>query len=115
MSQPGTAPLRRVPLDLPDDQRRLLRGVFGDALADLAEPGRIREPDTALTRATTYGRLIDALDRGEIGVPDEAARAAVEEIADEERAENDRTAVVADDALGGLLARLGDTGEEVIA
>lgn len=115
MSQSGTAPLRRVPLDLPDYQRRLLRGVFGDALADLAEPGRIREPGKALTRATTYGRLIDALDRGEIAVPDEAVRAAVEEIADEGCAENYWTAVVTDDALGGLLARLGDAGAEVIA
>jgi hypothetical protein len=112
MSHSGTAPLRRVPLDLPDDHRRLLRGVFGDALADLAGPGRIREQ--TLTRATTYGRLIDALDRGEIAVPDEAARAAVEEIADEDRTANDRVAVAAA-ALGGLLARLGDVGAEVAA
>lgn len=109
MNQTGAAPTRRVPLDLPDDHRRLLRGALGDALADLAVPGRIREPEKVLTRATTYGRLLDALDRGEIAVPDEAARAAVEEIADV------GCAATEDDALGGLLARLGDDGAEARA
>lgn len=101
---------RRVSLDdIPHYQRRLLRDIFAaglNAATEGVEKGS-PDPDRSRQRVAVYGRLVEALNRGEIVVPDEAARAAVEEVAEATDRENEYAAVVAEhDALGGLLARL---------
>lgn len=109
----GPAPERRVPLDLPPDHHRLLLDIFSGGLHTATEgvEAGLPDPEGSRKRAAVYGRLIEALNRGEIAVPDEAARAEVEEIAEATDRENDYAGVVAEhDALGGLLARLGGAG-----
>jgi hypothetical protein len=57
--------------------------------------------------ASAYERLLGALNRNQVSVPDEAAREAVAVIAAEADRENHYEAVVAEhDALQGLLTRL---------
>ncbi len=105
----GSAPERRVPLDLPPEHHRLLLDIFSGGLRAATEGVEKGSPDPARSRAraAVYGRLIEALNRGEIVVPDDAARAEVEEIAEATDRENDYATVVAEhDALGGFLARL---------
>jgi hypothetical protein len=104
---------RRERLDLPAEHRRLLRDIFRgglDAATESVEKGS-RDPDRSREKVAVYGRLIEALDRAEIVVPDETARSEVEEVMEAADRENNYAEVVAEhDALGGLLARLGGAG-----
>ena len=81
-----------------------LVGVRGD----LANPAGVPNPEKARDEANTYKRLLSGLIRGEITVPEEPARLAIEAIAVETDRENEYTRVVAEhDALRWLLTHLG--------
>ena len=100
-----------VALDLPAEHVTILRGVLASCLegvrGDLSASEKMRSPDRARRDAAAYERLLLALGKGEVRVPDESAREAVATIATAGDRENDYTAVVAEhDALHGLLARL---------
>lgn len=100
-----------LPLDLPAEHITILRDSLADCLegvrGDLATPEGLREPDKARWEAEAYERLLAGLERGEIVVPDEAARAAVERIARSDDKASNYTEIVANhDALHGLLALL---------
>ena len=65
----------------------------------------------ARREADAFERLLAGLDRGEIVIPDEGAREAVEAMATAADQENNYAKVVAEhEALFGLLARLSPTG-----
>jgi hypothetical protein len=107
-----TSGRRAVPLDLPAAQITILRDDLGDWLAgvraDLEVPEKLRNPDRSHREAEVYERLLQALDRGEILVPDEEARMAIEAAAkahDEEF--NFAEISAAHDAHHGLLTLLG--------
>jgi hypothetical protein len=102
---------RMAPLDLRPQHIAILRRTLSDCLegvrADLRTPERMRDPVSAAREAGAYERLLCALDRGQVSVPDEAAREAVAIIAAQWDRENNYEAVVAEhDALHGLLASL---------
>jgi hypothetical protein len=74
-------------------------------------PRLVPDPDKAHREADAFERLLAGLDRGEMVVPDEAAREAVQAMATSADQENNYTKVVAEhEALFGLLARLSPTG-----
>lgn len=102
---------RMLPLDLRPQHIAILRRSISDCLEgvrdDLRTPERMRDAVSAAKEADAYERLLRALDRGQVSVPDEAAREAVAIIAAAWDRENDYEAVVAQhDALHGLLASL---------
>jgi hypothetical protein len=102
---------RAVPIALPTAHVTILRGTFASCLEgvrlDLTTPDRMPNPDKARREADAYERLLAGLERGEVVVPDQAAREAVEVIATAADRENNYAEVVAEhDALHGLLARL---------
>lgn len=101
--------MERAALDgIPDRQRQLLRDIFDAGLSAATEAAEHSDSDGALVRAATYRRLLEAVDGGEIKVPDEQARAIVEEIAIATDEENQYSLVVAEhDALHILLGLLG--------
>ncbi|MGH2936656.1 MAG: hypothetical protein ACRDPE_00870 [Solirubrobacterales bacterium] len=76
--QNPTADPRVVPVDLPVSQTEILRSELNGWLAGIEEDleAALRPPDrkAAIEEADAFGRLLVALHRGEIGVPDEAAR-----------------------------------------
>jgi hypothetical protein len=77
---------RVVPVDLPVSQTEILRSELNGWIAGIEEDleAGLRPPDreAAIEEASAFGRLLVALHRGEIEVPDEAARAAMEEAAE---------------------------------
>jgi hypothetical protein len=110
-SQP-TGGTEAVALDLPDSQRKILRGTLTSCLEgvseDLRQPERVPDPEKAQREAGAYRRLLAALDAGEIILPDDAAREAVEEMAlAVEEDTNYREIIAEHDALFGLLDLLG--------
>jgi len=82
-SQP-TGGGKAVALNLPDSQAKILRCTLGICLdgvrGDLKAPEPMPEPERARREAEAYERLLAALDRGEITLPDDEARKAVEAI-----------------------------------
>jgi hypothetical protein len=84
--QNPTADPRVVPVDLPVSQTEILRDELNGWLAGIEEDQEagLRPPDreAAVEEASAFGRLLVALHRGEIEVPDEAARAALEQAAE---------------------------------
>lgn len=108
---------RVVPLDLSIERRLILRHLIevwraGDR-EDLAEkPDKRLDPDRQ-RRVAAYERLIKALTRGEIQLPDETARTALQEAVDgfEEAEEWEETKAI-HDAQEMLLAVLGSSAEE---
>jgi hypothetical protein len=106
---------RVVPLDLSIERRLILRHRIeiwraGDR-EDLAEsPDERWDPDR-LRRIAVYERLIEALTRGKIELPDEEARAVLQEAADgfDEAEEWEETRAV-HDAQRALLVLLGSDG-----
>lgn len=101
-----------VALDLPDSQRKILRGTLTSCLEgvseDLGHPDRLPDPDRAQREADAYKRLISALDVGTISLPDEQARAAIEAMVLSIEQDPDYARVIAEhDALFGLLSLLG--------
>lgn len=101
---------RALPLDLPPEQITILRDSLADCLegvrGDLETPEEMRDPDKARREADSYERLLAGLARGEVLVPDEAARAAVEKIAAaDDKASNYAEIVANHDALPRLRLR----------
>jgi hypothetical protein len=101
-----------VPLDLPAEQIAILRGDLSDWLGgvrlDLETPEKLQEPDRSRREAEVYERLLAGLDRGEILVPDEEARAAIEAAAKANDEEFNYVELSAThDAHHGLLTLLG--------
>jgi hypothetical protein len=103
---------RVVPLDLSIERRLILRNEIevwraGDR-EDLETPEKLADPDRTRRRVATYERLIEALSRGKIELPDEEARAALQGAADgfDEAEEWEETRAI-HDAQRALLAVLG--------
>jgi hypothetical protein len=73
---------RVVPINLPAEQTAILRsdllGGAAGALEDLRRPERLADPAALAREGAIFVRLLDALDQGEIGLPDEEARARIE-------------------------------------
>jgi hypothetical protein len=100
-----------VPLDLPDPQVKILRGTLTSCLegvsGDLKTPDRVPDPEKARREADAYQRLLAALDQGQIIVPDDAAREAVEAMVLSVEEDTDYAEIIAEhDALFGLLSLL---------
>ena len=74
-----------VRLGLATEQTVILRSdLFGGltgALLDLRRPERLDDPAATAGEGAVYARLLEALDQGEVALPDEEARAEVEKIA----------------------------------
>lgn len=101
-----------VALDLPDSQRKILRGTLTMWLdgvrEDLETPNEVQHPDQAWQEAQAFARLLDALTTGKICLPDESARATIEASAAAHDKESEYTEVAAThDALHALLGVLG--------
>ncbi len=110
---------RVVPLDLSIERRLILRNEIevwraGDR-EDLETPEKLADPDRTRRRVATYERLIEALSRGRIELPDEEARAALQGAADgfDEAEEWEETRAI-HDAQRALLAVLGGEDRETV-
>jgi hypothetical protein len=106
-----------VPIDLPAEQIAVLRRNLSDWLAgvreDLKRPDRMRNPERARCEADAFERLLAGLHRGEILVPDEDARAAIESAARGHDRESGYVEIATThDAHHGLLAALGGPSDE---
>jgi hypothetical protein len=102
---------RVVPLDLSAQHIVILRDRLTAWLTgvreDLKTPKRMEDPDRTHQEAQAYERLLVALTVGQIFIPDETARAAVEEAAEGYDKESGYAEVVANhDAFHALLALL---------
>jgi hypothetical protein len=102
---------RAVPLDLPPSQVTILRGLLADWLEDvrrdLTHPEGMKNPVAARQDADAFERLLSAMADGQVFVPDEMARAAVEAAATAYDEASDFAEIIANhDALHGLLAVL---------
>jgi hypothetical protein len=107
-----TSGRRTVPIDLPADHMTILRDDLGNWLEgvrlDLETPEKLHEPDRSRREADVYERLLAGLDRGEILLPDEEARARIEAAAKANDEEFNYAELSAThDAHHGLLALLG--------
>ncbi|MGH2939405.1 MAG: hypothetical protein ACRDPE_14955 [Solirubrobacterales bacterium] len=75
--QNPTADPRVVPVDLPPSQTEILRSELLGWLAglelDFAHPEPLEDPEASVREADAFRRLITALDRSEIEIPDEDA------------------------------------------
>ncbi len=103
---------RTVPLRLPAEQTAILRsdllGGAAGALEDLRRPERLPDPAALAREGTIFVRLLDALDRGEIDLPDEEARARVEALGENFDRTSDHPRITAvHDAHRALLDVLG--------
>jgi hypothetical protein len=103
---------RPMPLDLAAKHIPILRSCLNDWLhgvrEDLKAPDRLQQPDKAQQEAEAFERLLVALATGQIVLPDEAARAAVEAAAaDHDEESNYREVAANHDALHALLGVLG--------
>jgi len=110
--QNPTSGRRAVPIDLPADHIAILQKDLSHWLAgireDLEKPERMSDPERARREAEAFERLLAGLDRGEILVPDEDARLAIESAArGHDRANNYIEIATAHDAYHGLLTLLG--------
>ena len=102
---------RAVPLDLPPSQVEILCGLLDDwredARRDLAHSKGVNNPDLIHREAEAFERLLPGVEKGEVLVPDEVARAAVAAAAKAYDEASDYAEVVAHhDALHGLLVAL---------
>jgi hypothetical protein len=103
---------RPMPLDLAAKHKPILRSCLNDWLhgvrEDLKAPEKLQHPDEAQREAEAFERLLAALATGQIVLPDEAARAAVEAAATDHDEESNYQEVAANhDALHALLGVLG--------
>jgi hypothetical protein len=110
--QNPTADPRVVPVNLPASQTEILRSELNGWLAGIEEDleAGLRPPDreAAVDEANAFGRLLVALHRGEIEVPDQEARSALERAAEGYDAASGYGRVVAvHDAHHALLSVLG--------
>jgi 4-aminobutyrate aminotransferase-like enzyme len=102
---------RAVPLDLPPSQVKILCGLLDDwredIQRDLEHVKGVKDPDLTRSEAEAFERLAAEVAKGEILVPDETARTAVEAAAKAYDEASEYTEVIAHhDALHGLLAAL---------
>lgn len=100
-----------VPLELPGSQVKILRGTIGICLgsvrSDLKTPELMPKPERARREAEAYERLLGALDRRSITLPDAEARKAVEALIFGVEQDTDYLRLVAEhDALSCLLVLL---------
>jgi hypothetical protein len=115
--QNPTSGRRAVPIDLPADHIAILQSHLGDWVADVRDdlktPDRMLDPERARREADAFERLLAGLDRGEILVPDEDARSAIESAArGHDRDSGYVEIATAHDAYHGLLALLGGRSDE---
>lgn len=112
MSCPNPTGARgRVPLRTPERHRGFLLETFRLARAALAEslarPERLPDRPAKQREADTYERLIEAVGKCEIAIPDPDARRVVEALLDATDAGNEYGRVVAEHvALVGLLDQI---------
>jgi hypothetical protein len=110
--QNPTAGPRVVPLDLPPAQTEILRDELLGWLAglelDFAHPEPLDDPAASFREADAFRRLLTAIDRSEIELPDEEAREAIGRAAEgyDEAVGYERICAV-HDAHRALLAVLG--------
>jgi hypothetical protein len=110
--QNPTGDERAMPLDLPAEQKKILRATLMSCLegvsGDLKTPDLVPDPEKARREADAYQRLLVALDQSRIIVPDDAAREAVEAMVLSVEEDTDYAEIIAEhDALFGLLSLLG--------
>jgi hypothetical protein len=115
-SQP-TGDRASVPLELPDSQAKILRDTLGICLdgvrGDLKAPESMPNPEQAGREASAYERLLAALDRGSITIPDQEAHEAFEVIVLSFEEDHDYLRLAAEhDALSRLLDLLGGVKAE---
>lgn len=107
-----TAVARVVPLGLSIERRLILRSqieTWRDGVRDdLQDPTKLEDPDRTRRLGASYERLIEALSLGSIKLPDEEARAALQQAADgfDDAEEWEETRTI-HDAHRALLAVLG--------
>jgi hypothetical protein len=102
---------RAVRLDLPPSQIEILCGLLDDwredARRDLAHPKGVKDNGLIHQEAEAFDRLAVEVEKGEVLVPDEAARAAIEAAATAYDEASEYAEVIAHhDALHGLLVAL---------
>jgi|SRR6185312_6117287 len=110
--QNPTAGPRVVPVDLPLDQTEILReellGWLAGIEEDLAAPLKPTDRATSVEEGQAFGRLLAALNRHEIRLPDEEARSALELAAEGyDEASGYERIVAVHDAHHALLSLLG--------
>ena len=110
--QNPTADPRVVPVHLPVSQTEILRDELSGWIAgieeDLEEGLRPSDRKSVIREGKAFGRLLTALHHGEIELPDEAARSALDRAAEGYDEASDYERVVAvDDAHRALLSVLG--------
>lgn len=109
---------RSVPLILPDDQRKALRedchSTLQGVLDDLATPDRLRDPAFTASEGQVFRRLLEALDSGEIRIPDREMRERVGHLSDSfDEIENAEEVIAGHEARHALLRILdGSVGEQ---
>ncbi len=108
---------KTVPLILSDEHRDAIRedcmSGLQSVLDDLRTPDRLPDPGAAAREGEVFRRLLEALDREEIVVPDEEMRTRFERLAESyETNENVEDIVNARDALRLLLGILDGSREE---
>jgi hypothetical protein len=108
---------RAVPIIFSDHLMDLLKqevhGWLAGVEEDLETPEGLKDPEASVREAAVFRRLLEALDRGEIVLPDEEARATIEKATEgyEEAAEYTLATLRHDahlallDLLGGERAR----------
>jgi len=110
--QNPTADPRVVPIHLPRAQTEILRSELLGWLAglelDLAHPEPLDDPAASIREADAFRRLLTAIDRSEIELPDEEARTAMSLAAEgyDEASGYERVCAV-HDAHHALLSLLG--------
>jgi hypothetical protein len=106
-----TAGPRVVPIDLPPVQTEILRGELLGWLAGIEEDlesDALPDPGADAREAEAFRRLLTALDRGEIALPDEEAREAMSHAAEGyDEASGYERIVAVHDAHHALLSVLG--------
>jgi hypothetical protein len=109
--QNPTAGPRVVPIDLPPAQTEILRGELLGWLAGIEEDletGQLPDPGADAREADAFRRLLAALDRGEVELPDDEAREAMgRAAAGYDEASGYERIVAVHDAHHALLSLLG--------
>jgi hypothetical protein len=109
--QNPTADPRVVPVDLPVSQTEILRSEFNGWLAGIEEDLEASLPPSdrkaTIEEADAFGRLLTALHSGQIKIPDEQARSALDRAAQGyDEASGYERVVAVHDAHHALLAIL---------
>lgn len=109
--QNPTAGPRVVPIDLPPAQAEILRDELLGWLAGIEEDletGQLPDPGADAREADAFRRLLTALDRGEVVLPDDEAREAMTRAAEGyDDASGYERVVAIHDAHHALLSLLG--------